>query len=892
MKIRALELEQFRKFDRPVRISGFSDALNVLCGPNEFGKSTILAAVRGLLFERYSSKAEPVRRMQPSRGNAAPRLAMEFDLGDGRWRIEKRFLHQPWARLTGPDSRVFEADSAEEELQRLLGFGAAGKKGATAEQLGVWGALWVTQRESVEQADLSSDLARSTVVSCLDAEVGILTGSEKGQAIMRAAREQLASLHDGNGRPRGRYKEVLAAIAESERSLGDLRERAMRLSEDSDALRLATTRLAKLNDQFVAQQEQDGLADARRRKVDAQLFEQTRAATQAQLDLARQECKAAAQELSARTARRSAISEAEGGKRAADQTVADLRARADDKDRALTACRQAEVTAQTQLANADNAVRNSRAILDLVRRAASLTSLRLSLAQADAAQDEIAGLVAGLDVVRIDKERITAIRQALRYRDAAESALQAQATVIDFDLEEAAAGKVALDGTGLALGRRTVSVVMPTEISIAEFGRIVVRPAIRDIEKLKSAAVQTAAQLGELLLGCGCRDADEAEEKWVERGEREAVLRDARAKLERLTPGDAPSGLEPGVEALRERVKVLELRVEAGRAELGLADLPNVNDAAHALRQAEDADLAAREQLTQARAELDIAVAASSTDRAALVTAESAEQRAQQELDRLRREDAEAVARESDDTLANRLVEADGRQAGFSQALATLDRDRSPDTVEAMEARIQRYEKALKNRDEAVRKLREEIAGLRARITQEGGAGLDEAIAAAERGQDALAQERDAHVRDAQVLTLVLATLEAAERETKERYLEPVVRRVTPYLRGLFPGAEIRCDDALRITGLLRDGSGLQDFDRLSDGTQEQLAVLARLAFAELLIDQGKPAMVILDDALAYSDDERIERMFDILSQAAARTQILVLTCREDLFARLGPEPA
>jgi uncharacterized protein YhaN len=80
----------------------------------------------------------------------------------------------------------------------------------------------------------------------------------------------------------------------------------------------------------------------------------------------------------------------------------------------------------------------------------------------------------------------------------------------------------------------------------------------------------------------------------------------------------------------------------------------------------------------------------------------------------------------------------------------------------------------------------------------------------------------------------------------------------------------------------------LQNFDRLSDGTQEQLAVLARLAFAELLIDQGKPAMVILDDALAYSDDERIERMFAVLSRAAKRTQILVLTCREDLFARLG----
>jgi uncharacterized protein YhaN len=107
-------------------------------------------------------------------------------------------------------------------------------------------------------------------------------------------------------------------------------------------------------------------------------------------------------------------------------------------------------------------------------------------------------------------------------------------------------------------------------------------------------------------------------------------------------------------------------------------------------------------------------------------------------------------------------------------------------------------------------------------------------------------------------------------------------------LRGLFPGADIACDDDLRITGLTRVASGAEDFDRLSDGTQEQIAVLSRLAFAEMLIDQGKPAMVILDDALAYADAERMERMFDILTQAAAKTQILVLTCREDLFRRLG----
>jgi uncharacterized protein YhaN len=94
-------------------------------------------------------------------------------------------------------------------------------------------------------------------------------------------------------------------------------------------------------------------------------------------------------------------------------------------------------------------------------------------------------------------------------------------------------------------------------------------------------------------------------------------------------------------------------------------------------------------------------------------------------------------------------------------------------------------------------------------------------------------------------------------------------------------------DEDLHIASLKRNGLQ-EEFARLSEGTQEQIAVLTRLAFAELLLDQGRPATVILDDALVFSDDDRIERMFDIMTRAAARVQIIVLTCRRRLFTRLG----
>lgn len=95
-------------------------------------------------------------------------------------------------------------------------------------------------------------------------------------------------------------------------------------------------------------------------------------------------------------------------------------------------------------------------------------------------------------------------------------------------------------------------------------------------------------------------------------------------------------------------------------------------------------------------------------------------------------------------------------------------------------------------------------------------------------------------------------------------------------------------DEDLYITGMSRRAGYEESLDHLSLGTQEQITVLVRLAFAEMLVDQGAPAAVFLDDALAFSDDQRMRLMFDILSHTARRVQIVVFTCREQLFEGLG----
>lgn len=51
-----------------------------------------------------------------------------------------------------------------------------------------------------------------------------------------------------------------------------------------------------------------------------------------------------------------------------------------------------------------------------------------------------------------------------------------------------------------------------------------------------------------------------------------------------------------------------------------------------------------------------------------------------------------------------------------------------------------------------------------------------------------------------------------------------------------------------------------------------------------MLLEQGRPVSLVLDDPLVYSDDGRLDAMVEILSDAATRMQVILLTCRDRAF--------
>mgnify|MGYP000258156692 CR=1 FL=1 len=79
MKLTRIRLEQFCQFRAPLEIDGLEAGLNVFTGPNEAGKSTLVAAIRAAFFERHRSKR--VEHLQPwGDSSAAPSVELDFTL--------------------------------------------------------------------------------------------------------------------------------------------------------------------------------------------------------------------------------------------------------------------------------------------------------------------------------------------------------------------------------------------------------------------------------------------------------------------------------------------------------------------------------------------------------------------------------------------------------------------------------------------------------------------------------------------------------------------------------------------------------------------------------------------------------------------------------------------
>ncbi|MFG1184484.1 MULTISPECIES: AAA family ATPase [Xanthobacter] len=878
MRVRRLRIENFRKFRAPVVVDGFTDGLNLVCEPNETGKSTVLDALRAALFERHSAKSDRIRSFRPQGDEVAPSVELAFDVNGEEWRLTKRFLLSPSVTLEGPEGR-FASDAAEEKLQGLLGFARAGNRGADDDSRGALGLLWVEQGQSFLLGS-PGETARRTLEEALAGEIGAVTGGRRAKAVVAQVEKALEDFLTPGGKPTKRLKQAMEA---------------------AEAARLAATERARELEQFEGVLEQLEYKRNERRRLVRDIEDPQTDADLKKLDEDIARARAAGQALEIATlavreqsARRSALEERRAGReklatqlQAAEAKVAGATEAVSTHAEVISRVRSSERAAALALEAARTALREAETRRDQSVAERAAAERRFALAAAFARLDRAEAHAAN---IRERETRIAASRMdaaavdRLRQLEDAESAARAQAEAGAATLTvtlEPGAPQILLDGTPLTEGAIRLS--RPRTLAIPGVGTIAFAPPPSGEPAL--ARLRAARRdLADFLAGVGHDTPQAARTAGRARAIDEAELLGLRTRLKAECPADAALGIPAGLDPLRGALAGVE------------RPFPEAKDAAFPAADVETPYRAARAAETEAAARREAALESLKAGELKEVALAAALERAEAERARLAADLAADRAALADEDLAAALEDARA-----AEARALVDCDTARRAAEGLDADgfIRRRDTLRKKRDTLQSQL-PELAGAVARLEEQartlGGEGPASRKAAADEEAEAAAAAHARLKSEADTLALLLKVLKEAQQDAARRYLAPVTRRIEPYVRRLLPSASLSFGEDLKPQLLTRAGRE-EAAEMLSKGTQEQIAILTRLAFADLLIDKGQPASLVLDDALVFADDDRFDTMMEILSEASGRMQVLVLSCRASAYramaaTRLSIRPA
>ena len=861
MKLLALHLTNVRKFTgKRASITGIGKGITVVSEANEFGKSTFFDAIHALFFEKYSSSAKPVKSLQPYAGGAVE-VAAEVETDQGTFRVEKRFLSKKAAKISRLSDGVTIAqdDEAERWISTLLGTAHDGPAGL----------LWVRQGLLGLEADSAKEKSllmetRRDLLSSVAGEIDTMTGGRRMDRVMRSVAESLAEIATKTGRKTGAWKVASDAAEALDTELQSVTAQVQTLDKALRDRKQAEATLTRLENPDAKARRDGAFLAAKNAMESATAHVGAVKAAQQEHDLASLKSQNAKADLDAFL---KAIDSLQTAKMHAKDSL-DKATEAKIKAGRL---KQILDGAQTHHTTATQSVAAARKQLDNTRSQLSARKAKTEVAQL---ADQIAKAKASLekrDGARAVTKASLATSDWLRRAEEAQGEVTKRAAFVDAQtttLSIAYEGKARITQNGAPLlGDQPVVLDGDTKLDLPGIGTMTFHAkAVGDDGRKRLSAAQE--YLDSILSEVGAKTMQDARAFATTRAEAAAKVDLEQAILDTLAPN--------GIEALQ------AVKAEADLAAIDADDavLPTIADLEALLARTDEAEGAARQKLTTADADYATARDVSANRQAIAQAAKDALERAQtsagpvetretRRADRLRLQAQEHAA----------LLKAETDLQAVIAAAPDLD---------TAAAELKRAEDAVAGARQERAQLGERLAALSSEIRTLAGNGIEER-------RDELAGELEAvrafearFAQQAAALTRLQTALDAERDAARDTYFGPVQEELKPLLSILHRDAALSFDsESLLPTGLMRDAEE-ETLDDLSGGTKEQIAILTRLAFARLFARKGRHMPIILDDALVYSDDDRIIKMFTALTRVAQDQQIIVFSCRQLAFQDLG----
>ncbi len=869
MRLRAIRLREVGCFDTATALEGLGDGLNVLCGRNELGKSTLLQALRIAFEKKHTSGDGLLEDLKPYTGGA-PLIEVDFETPQGRWRLRKQYLQNKSAELTNLTTGIsVRNNDVQDQLDALLR--------RTSRDFDRFQMLWIEQGAQPDFApksdrDRQDDRARVDGLAGLMAdELETLSIDRPAQAVRDQVRKLLGGLQTDTRKPKkgGRWQLAVEAVEKHATAAAQIADRSNRHAE-----RLA--QLTNLVDQRAVLENEDGIGALISRRATAahrheQALQAQRAAEAAKkiLQTRMAEMKLAEQAMLANVKADDDIAalqqQISSGETELAERITSLATHATDTQRAAMALAELQARVDTLAAALTDARRIETAIAtnaERTRLQTAIAAARSAIADRDHALTRLAA------VAHVTSSGVADLEDAAKQLARWDARFESIAPEVSIVLDPAARGLISVDGQTIAADA-LFNPDRPLEIVIAGIGRIRVapHPATASAEAIaERSATRSRVQtlLAELRVGSPA----EAKAALAERAEADHGVQAAGVRLSLL----APNGIEAVTTALANCGPNLGGITPPQRGSTALEQ--DLIQARLDLAQAETA-LRHKTQASSAQQQSCAILQATQNERIGRL----ADLNAVRPPEAARTEAAAAFA-------ATKQVFTDAHYAldTLLESAATFD-------PVAAASSLRDADSALTAAQDAHSKLQLDIKGLESALEVESNedlAGeLSRSASTLEHAQSVLSDVEEERA----ALQLLTDEFEAIADAGREQISAPVRARIRPYLDRVLPGATLELDASFAPRGLAR-GAAVEHLHRLSQGTREQIAIITRLGLGKLLADKQSAVPLILDDALVYTDDDRIEAMFEALAVAAADHQVLVFTCRTQSFTALLELPS
>jgi DNA repair exonuclease SbcCD ATPase subunit len=895
MIIKEIQLEDCGVFREPHSFI-LSEGLNLLVGPNESGKSTLTEAMRLAFIEKHTVRTGKVQQLVPWGSSLCPKISVIFETGGATYRITKQFLIESKSilekQMSGSWSRICDGDTADRTVAEMVG-GRVASGTSRPEHWGLTQLLWTRQGEMCPKV-LNEDSKRRIESICGVA----VTTKEESKIINRITDEFESSFQPA----RRNYKtgcemdRLLDKIQEKEDGKADLERK---LLEHEKLIRdINDTRISLSEKQNLLDEARQAFENAKKEVGKAIQHEQDRKAIANDLKILEERYDSRLQKINKVKEHEKSLKEGEQEIRIKEKDIFDENKELDKIKSELSYIKEQLIDIKHSAQGKNDDLIVVRQAWDGLRDKLDLRKYEDSLLRALQYEKDKKSIEAQIEL--LNAPEYSELRECKNLKDNMDkkrTQLEATGLTVGITVDDNLNGSISLDGLEkeLAFTKGTSEewcAAQKVGLKLSGIAEIFVKSGSIDVQKLQNELVRLEGEISEKTAVYETKDISELENRYNQSLELKRQIENLNGRIIELAPN--------GVPELERKIKVLRQHIGDIWSKIPKKSIVSMYKEADDVQEAQNIVSAMLEPLEVEIKELQ------KEEKGLQTKIDEANQTKEAKEQYIKEKELEAQKLKGEMNTTRRDL-LDLRNDGLSdndreQGLLTLgyDIERKRKVIEKLEQekeleedipknKLQYAETGFENARQMLHNTEKNLEKLDGQLSEQSKHGTYSDLSLVEEELQSLREEEKKLRTSVHAIELLYDLYRCHKEETTKSVIEPLTRMVSiklPRMIGPSYGSvrlnENYLPNAVNVTDWNLDVSS----DLLSFGTQEQMALLTRLALGELLSDSEKQ-LLILDDPLTNTHVSRLKPALEILREASSKLQVVILTCHANQYSAL-----